>query len=237
MKAGVIAAGRGERLQQTNQLKPLVKLGDRTLIEHVLTSLEAAGATEVVIIINENSVSVRDHIAGTQWPFAIRWIVETTSSSMHSFLRVLETLAANGGEEAFLISTTDTVTNPHSYMDYVSAARRLEDADVILALTTPSNDEKPLFVRCATNDSRITAVGEAAAPSDFVTAGLYLARASILREAEAARRDGLDALRKFLGRLLERGYHLAGIPIAKSIDVDHPADIEIAEEFLRTLKT
>ena len=65
----------------------------------------------------------------------------------------------------------------------------------------------------------------AAAPSDYATAGMYAVRSSILREAEAARRDGVDALRTFLGRLLDRGYHLAGIPIARSIDVDRPADI------------
>jgi hypothetical protein len=56
-----------------------------------------------------------------------------------------------------------------------------------------------------------------------------------LREAEAARRDGLGALREFLGRLLERGYRLAGIPMARSIDVDNPADIAEAETFLRSV--
>jgi hypothetical protein len=59
-------------------------------------------------------------------------------------------------------------------------------------------------------------------------------RTSILREAEAARCDGVDSLRTFLGRLLDRGYDLAGVPIAKSIDVDRPADIETAEAFLRS---
>jgi hypothetical protein len=37
-----------------------------------------------------------------------------------------------------------------------------------------------------------------------------------------------------MGRLLDRGYHLAGIPIAESIDVDRPADIQTAEAFLRS---
>ena len=235
LKAGVLAAGRGERLRgPANHLKPLVKVGNQTLIEHVLTSMSEAGASEVVVIINEDSLAVREHVTARDWAFVLRWIVETTPTSMHSFLRLVETLAAGGDEGPFLLSTVDTVAGAQSYARFMAAARQLEQAAVTLALTSPGNDEKPLFVRLAPGDSRITSIGEAAAPSDYATAGVYAVRASILREAEAARRDGVDALRTFLGRLLDRGYHLAGIPIAESIDVDRPADIETAEAFLRS---
>jgi NDP-sugar pyrophosphorylase family protein len=235
LRAGVLAAGRGERLRrQSNDLKPLTKVGDQTLIEHVLHSMAEAGATEVVVIINEDSLAVRDHVAAVKWPFALRWIVETTPTSMHSFLRLVETLAANGDDGPFLLSTVDTVAGARTYSRFIAEARRLTHAAVTLALTSPGNDEKPLLVRMAPGNSRISAIGAAAGPSEYATAGVYAVRASILREAEAARRDGVDALRTFLGRLLDRGYDLAGVPIAKSIDVDRPADIETAEAFLRS---
>jgi NDP-sugar pyrophosphorylase family protein len=235
LRAGVLAAGRGERLRsQTNHLKPLVRVDGRTLIEHVLNSMADAGATEVVVIINEDSVAVRDHVAAAKWPFVVRWMVETTPSSMHSFLRLVETLAADGDDGPFLLSTVDTVASPQTYAKFMAEARRHKDAAVILALSSPGSDEKPLLVRCAPGNSRVLAIGAAAAPSAHATAGVYAIRGSILREAEAARREGMDALRTFLGRLLDRGYHLAGIPIAQSIDVDRPGDIRIAEEFLRS---
>lgn len=235
LRAGVLAAGRGERLRShTNQLKPLVKVDGQTLIERVLSSMAQAGATEVIVIINEDSLAVRNHVtAAARWPFALRWIVETTPTSMHSFLRLVETLAADGDEGPFLLSTVDTVAGALTYAQFITEARR-KQADVTLALASPGDDEKPLLVRTAPGDPRIVALGQAAAPSDYATAGVYAVRASILAEAEAARRDGIDALRTFLGRLLDRGYHLAGIPIARSIDVDRPGDIRIAEEFLRS---
>ena len=232
LRAGVFAAGRGKRLQTQSNLKPLVKVEGRTLIEHVLNSMLDAGASEVVVIINENSIAVRDHVTALKWPFAIRWIIETTPSSMHSFLRVLETLAADGDDGPFLLSTVDTIASSQTYARFIAQARR-ENAAASLALTSPGNDEKPLLVRCAPDDSRVIAIGEAAAPSDQATAGFYAVQALILREAEAARREGIDALRTFLGRLLDRGYHLAGIPIAQSVDVDCPGDIATAEIFLR----
>src|SRR4051812_38449379 len=97
LKGGVLAAGRGDRIRnEHNRFKPLVKIGRYTLIEHVLNSLANASVSEVVIIINEDSVPVRDHVANLTWPFDLRWIIETTPSSMHSFLRLIEKLAANG---------------------------------------------------------------------------------------------------------------------------------------------
>jgi NDP-sugar pyrophosphorylase family protein len=234
VRAGVLAAGHGERLRsQANPLKPLVKVGGQTLIEHVLSSISDAGASEVVVIINKDALAVRDFVTRIRWPFPLRWIVETTPSSMHSFLRLVETLAADGDDGPFLLSTVDTVANSQTYAQFMGEVRQLEQAAVALALTSPGNDKKPLLVRCAPGDTRVVAIGEAAAPSEYATAGIYAVRASILREAEAARRDGVDALRIFLGRLLERGYHLAGIPIAWSIDVDNPDDIATAENFLR----
>jgi NDP-sugar pyrophosphorylase family protein len=195
-----------------------------------------AGASEVVVIINEDSLAVRQHVAASKWPFVIRWIVETTPSSMHSFLRVVETLAADGDEGPFLLSTVDTVAGSQTYSRFITEARRLEETAVTLALTSLGNDEKPLLVRCAPGDSRVTAIGDAAVPSDQASAGFYAVRASILREAEAARRDQVGKLRIFLERLLDRGYHLAGIPVAQSIDVDRPGDIAAAENFLRGVK-
>jgi NDP-sugar pyrophosphorylase family protein len=236
LRAGVLAAGRGERLRtQSNPLKPLVKVGDQTLIEHVLHSMSDAGATEVVVIINEDSLAVRDHVATLKWPFTLSWIVETTPTSMHSFLRLVETLAADGDEGPFLLSTVDTVAGAQTFARFIAEARQLGQAALTLALTSPGDDEKPLYVRTAPGDSRIVAIGEAAAPSEYATAGVYAVRASILREAEAARREGTDALRTFLGRLLDRGYQLAGIPIPESIDVDRPGDIGTAEAFLRSV--
>jgi NDP-sugar pyrophosphorylase family protein len=234
LHAGILAAGRGERLRAGSaNLKPLVKVGGETLIERVLNSMAEVHATEVTVIINEDSTAVREHVTKREWPFGLRWMVETTPTSMHSFLRLMETLAADGNAGPFLLSTVDTVAAAQTFARFIAEARRLEQAAVTLALTSPGDDEKPLLVRTAPGDSRVVAIGEAAAPSAYATAGVYAVRPTILAEAEAARRDGLDALRSFLARLLDRGYPLAGIPIAQSIDVDRPADIETAEVFLR----
>ena len=123
LRAGVLAAGRGERLRSSpTDLKPLARVGGTTLIERVLNSLAEAGANEIVVIINEDSKAVCDHVLTRSWPFALRWIVETTPTSMHSFLRLVETLA-DGNDGPFLLSTVDTVAGPNAYADFIDRAR------------------------------------------------------------------------------------------------------------------
>jgi hypothetical protein len=222
----------------------------------------------VVIIVNEASLAVRDHVASRRWPFAVRWVVETTPSSMHSFLRVLEELAGGGDEGPFLMSTVDTIAAPGAFASFAASSQQL-DADVALAVAQPGDDLKPLLARMTPGTSRIEALGDAvrrrfseggsvprsprsadragvslAVPlfgdmgpqpggDVWATAGYYSVRPSVLREATAARRDQLSALRAFFGRLLDRGYRLSGVPVACAIDVDRPRDVRAAEAFLK----
>ncbi len=235
MKAGVLAAGNGARIRRhSNTLKPLVPVAGQTLIEHVLNSLGAAGADEIIVIINQDALAVREHVMTRDWPFTLRWIVETTPTSMHSFLRLVKELATDG-EDSFLLSTVDTIAAPETYRRFYAEAREHYEAAVTLALTATFDDEKPLFARCAVDSSQITALGDAADGSHLATAGIYLVRPIILREAEAAQRDGLDALRSFLGRLLERGYPIFGIEIGQAVDVDVSADVAKAEALLESI--
>jgi NDP-sugar pyrophosphorylase family protein len=266
-RAGIIAAGLGERLQgfapsavdgpapggvERPVRKPLVPVAGRALIEHVLASMAEAQPEEAVIIVNEASLAVKEHVSARQWPFPIRWIVETTPSSMHSFLRVLETLAQSGGGGPFLMSTVDTIAPKGAFAAFAAAAARSR-ADVTLAIAPPPDDEKPLLVELASNRAsngvghvsdpyrkiegsdpiRVAAIGEAAAGSSWATSGYYAVRASVLREADAARRDKLTALRAFLARLIARGYAVDAVPVAPGVDVDRPADVAAAEHFLR----
>jgi NDP-sugar pyrophosphorylase family protein len=238
-RAGIIAAGKGERLRRgVAGLKPLVSVDGRPLVERVLASIAETAPAEVAIIINEASTAVRDRVDEGAWPFDLRWIVESTPSSMHSFLRIVETLSRDGHEGPFLVSTVDTVATPGAYRAFASTAGSI-DADVVLAVNRPGDDEKPLLVQVA-RDGLVRALGadvsDSSAPDVYATAGFYMVRPTVLAEADAARSDGLTALRLFLGRLPARGLRIAAVPVAQSVDVDYPADVASAEAFLRSAR-
>src|SRR5580765_2612984 len=144
MIAGIIAAGWGERLGQKIP-KALTPVGSKKLIDFALDGLTAAGATGVTCIVNESAKDVPTYVAATGRPLKMDWIIQTTPSSMHSFLIVLERLAQQG-PGPFLITTVDSVSSPQAYSQFAQEAAFFPQADVLLGLTNVIDDEKPLRV-------------------------------------------------------------------------------------------
>ncbi|HVN86520.1 MAG TPA: NDP-sugar synthase [Candidatus Binatia bacterium] len=229
MKAAVIAAGHGERLQRAGVLgpKPLVRVAGVPLIEHTLNAIRAARLREVVCIINEESGAVADHCADVR-DLRLTFVRRTTPSSMES----LFTLAQHLRDDAFLLLTVDAIVAPAVVRDFVRAAEEdCSGADGVLALSTFIDDEKPLRVICDAG-GRVTALGSTVTDSPLVTAGFYVFRPTIFAEVAAARAQQFTALRQFLAHLVARGYDLRGAQVAKSVDVDRPEDIAVAEAFI-----
>jgi NDP-sugar pyrophosphorylase family protein len=234
MRAGIFAAGFGSRLRlaasDPDTPKGLVRVAGRPLVDWVLSDLATAGVTEAVVIINEESTSIRDHVDRDS-PVPVRWLVETTASSMHSFLRVLEELARDGRDGPFLMTTVDTIAPAGTFRRFLDAASTMP-SDLVLALTTLIDDEHPLRIGIesgAGGPAPVTSVGT----GPFATAGYYLVGRSVLQEAAAGRAAGFAALRVFLKHLFDRGYRISAVPMPDSVDVDRPADVASAERVLR----
>jgi NDP-sugar pyrophosphorylase family protein len=68
-----------------------------------------------------------------------------------------------------------------------------------------------------------------------VTAGFYYFAPDIFAEIDSARKRKLNALRQFLGHLMDAGYLMYGVPVPKTIDVDYPEDIVKAEAYLKEI--
>ncbi len=230
MKAGLIAAGQGERLRAGGLLlpKPLVPVAGRALIDYGLSAAAAAGVDQIACIVNEQSQGIEEHCR-QQWPqLRFEFIRRTTPSSMES-LFALAPLLRSG---PFVLLTADAVFAPAALSQFLASARAHRDAQGVLALSAFIDDEKPLWARIAEN-GRITALGPEAESSGLVTAGFYMFDPVIFAEIAAARAQGYTALRQFLGHLLARGYRLYGERMAKTVDVDRPRDLAVAEAFVR----
>jgi len=245
--AGIIAAGWGERLGQKIP-KALTPVGNRKLIDFVLDGLQAAGVTHVTCIVNEAARAVPEYVAQSQRPLTMDWIVKTTPSSMHSFLIVLERLAAIGGVGPFLMTTVDGVATPDTYQRFADAFKVFPQGDVLLGLTDVIEDEKPLRVAMkgtegtglmpaqVTEDPsafEIVALTTTGFDSEFVTTGFYGVNPAVLQHKDTILNQGFTALRQCLGYLLKHGYRFYGVPLPPVIDVDRPEDVKLAERLIK----
>jgi NDP-sugar pyrophosphorylase family protein len=233
MKAGLIAAGLGERLVAAgiDTPKPLVRIAGKALVDYALDAVAAAGIEEAACIFNAEppADAVEAHCRARAGAPRLTIVRRTTPSSMESLFTLAPHLA--GGR--FLLLTVDAVFAPALLRDFLAAAARHAEADAVLAVTDFVDDEKPLHAALE-GAGRVTALGPGAAGSPWITAGLYVLEARVFAEIDAARRARFTALRQFLAHLVARGYRIAAAPIGKTLDVDRPQDIAAAEAFVRS---
>jgi NDP-sugar pyrophosphorylase family protein len=232
MKAGIIAAGLGERLIRGGIAtpKPLVPVGGEPMLGRVIRAAAGLGVSAVACIVNDLDPAVADYVRSTPWSIPIELLVRTTPNSMESFLALEPMLS----QEPFLLFTVDAIASQETLAGFVSRAVNRPQAAGVLAVTTFVDDEKPLWV-ALDQKARITALGSTACPTPFVTAGFYYFLPNVFEVRRLAHSRNLTALRQFLGLLLEQGYLLHGLPVSKTVDVDHPEDLEKAEAFLREI--
>ena len=111
MKAMILAAGRGVRMQSLtdNTPKPLLKVKNTTLIEHNLLQLKQAGITEVVINVCYLADQIIEKLGdGSQYGLEIHYSVEDalldTGGGIKKALPLL-------GDAAFLVLSSDIWTD------------------------------------------------------------------------------------------------------------------------------
>ena len=169
MKAGIIAAGRGERLRGAGIAlpKPLVAIGGRPLIARAIDTARAAGATSVACIVNAETDAVRRFLEDSDFGVPIEIVQRTTASSAESFLALRSLL----DEAPFLLLTVDAVVAPEAVRALTTRAAILPDAAGVLGVTTLVDDEKPLWAELD-RDDRIVTLGDATR-ARHVTAGVY----------------------------------------------------------------
>jgi len=234
LQGAIIAAGRGERLRTASGdlPKPLVDLGGEVMLARQARALIAAGAASVIAVINSETARIADEMK-LAMPAKLKLVVRDTPNSMETMLALGEYLAPGW----FLAATVDAVVAPAELARFVAESRRMitlrgdQNITGVLAVTRWRGDKKPLFAEL-TNDRLIARLG--GAETSIVTGGIYMMHSRIFALADSARSLGLEALRRFLGMMLERGHRLGAVEIGGAIDVDEASDLDAARGAIRS---
>ena len=234
LQGAIFAAGRGERLRNASGdlPKPLVDLGGEVMLARQARALIAAGAASVIAVINSETARIADEMK-LAMPAKLKLVVRDTPNSMETMLALGEYLAPGW----FLAATVDAVVAPAELARFVAVSRRMitlrgdQNITGVLAVTRWRGDKRPLFAEL-TNDRLIARLG--GAETSMVTGGIYMMHSRIFALADSARSLKLDALRRFLGMMLERGHRLGAVEIGGAIDVDEASDLDAARGAIRS---
>ena len=236
LQGAIIAAGRGERLRISTRddiPKPLVQLGGEAMLARQARAILDAGASSVVAVINSETARVAKEMA-LEIPPSIRLVVRDTANSMETMLALGDVLEPGW----FIASTVDAVIPQTELARFVNESRRkIEECREknlagVLAVTRWRGEATPLFANVTENG---LILGLGSRQTSLVTAGVYFLSTGIFDYAADARRAGLDALRRFLALLIERGMRLDAIELEGSIDVDEASDLDAARAAIRKM--
>jgi NDP-sugar pyrophosphorylase family protein len=236
LQGAIIAAGRGERLRSSTRddiPKPLVKLGGEAMLSRQARALIAAGASSVVAVINSETARLAREMA-LEIPPSVSIVVRDTANSMETMLALGEVLEPGW----FIAATVDAVIPQVELARFVNESRRkIENCGEkklagVLAVTRWRGEARPLFAEVNEN-GLVLRLGNR--QTRMVTAGIYFLSTRVFDYAADARRGGLDALRRFLALVIERGMKLDAIEIEGSIDVDVASDLDAARVAIRKM--
>lgn len=248
MKYAIIAAGNGSRLAKEgiNVPKPLIEINGESLIDRLIRIFRENDATEILIVCNEEMPEVSRHLTAVQrdglygQTVPVRFIVQSTPSSMHSF-HVLRGLLGN---EPFVLTTVDTVFREDEFGDYVRAFSKAValGKHALMGVTDYIDDEKPLYVGTTEIASahqplpNLSVTGFYDTPNppcQYISAGIYGLTAPCLDTLQRCIDRDESRMRNFQRALLTDGLCVSAYPFSKVIDIDHVDDIEKGEKLSR----
>ena len=241
MKFAIISAGEGSRLSQEGiQVpKPLVRLNGEAMIDRLIRIFTDCGAEEVVVIVNNLTSLVQEHLNRLDSKVPLKVVVKTTPSSMHSFYELSPYL----GEGKFCLTTVDTVFREDEFKEYIEEYKS-SDYDGMMAVTDFIDDEKPLYV---STNKKLDITGFHDSMEDFyhseaflnlhaecrfISGGIYCLDGKSIQTLHRCMEQGMSRMRNFQRQLVADGLRLKARPFSKILDVDHASDIVKAEEFL-----
>lgn len=153
--AVVLVAGISRRLMPLTESLPkcLLEVGDKTILDHQLTALKAAGITEVVFVLGYRREQIMDHVTAHHPEITARWVInhhffETNTS--YSLWLVRELFR----DRDFVYFNGDVLFEPR-------LLQRVLDAEAPNSLAVEAKPVGPEEVKVLTDDDgRIRRIGK-----------------------------------------------------------------------------
>ncbi len=233
MKCLIIAAGKGERLQQRGDSKPLVPILGVPLIERVIRAAMEAGADEFYVVIGYQGERVRLFLERLAERLAIRITPLVNDDwDKDNGLSVLK--ARDVLHEPFLLLMADHLFDPN----LVRLLTTLNPGDGEVALVVDRNTGNPLVdmedvTRVKMENGKIHDIGTGLAEFNGFDTGIFLCSPAIFKALEQSQEKDGDTSLSGAVRMLAAEGNANAIPTDDFwVDVDDPAAFHRAEQAL-----
>jgi dTDP-glucose pyrophosphorylase len=225
----IMAGGRGERLKPLTDStpKPLLKVGEKSIIKHNIDRLLSFGIDDFWISINYLGEQIKEKIGdGCAENVRINYIQEDIPlGTIGSVSKILDF-----EHEYVLITNSDILTNldyEQFFLDFVDS-----NADFSVA-TIPYNVNVPYAI-LETTDKKITNFKEKPTFTYFANAGIYLMKKEIIKKIPINQTYNATDL---LDYLIKNNYNVRSFPLRGYwLDIGKHDDYNKAQEDINYIK-
>lgn len=227
MKAVVLAAGKGVRMQGLAMGKPkaLVELKGKPLVEHVLLSLGNAGVSEAVVVIGFKGEAIRKRLGSRLGRMKLGYVRQRIPmGTAHAVLKARKRVKGR-----FLVGSADVIVKPGLWKR-LSAKKGF---DSVVALRRESHPER--FGVALVSGKKLVQIVEkpkARIESDLVNVGAYLFSEKIfpaLRKTKISSRGEFE-LTDTINMLAAKGRAGFVLYRGKCLDIGTEAELRKAEK-------
>lgn len=224
--AVLMAGGRGERLRpMTDTLpKPLLKIGNKCIIDHNVDRLAEFGIENIYITVNYKAELLKQHFAERKDPdIAFHCIEEPQPLGTIGSVRLIDDFK----EDTVLVMNSDLFTNIN-YEDFFTEFLN-EQADMAVA-TVPYSVNVPYAIM-QLSGNEVTGFEEKPNYTYYANAGIYLIKKELLKLIPA---DRFFHATDMIQLLIENRYKVVRFPIMGYwLDIGKPDDFKKAQELVK----
>ncbi len=183
MKAIILAAGKGSRLRPiTDEIpKPLIKIGDTTILERIINNLPEE-ITEVICIVKHKKEILAEFLKSNNFTIPITCVEQTEGSGTMAALLTARPLLSSG--ERFLILNGDDIHTPEELTNYLQHNRSFGIQNMIMPGYHAVEADNGIVtgLRAATEEEKIHGTP--------VATGVYVLDTGIFNFESVVLRDG-----------------------------------------------
>jgi len=189
MKAVILAAGEGTRLEPLTNVrpKPMVPIANKPILEHVVEAVVEAGIDEIVLVVGYKRQRIQNHFGdGNDWGVDITYVVQRSRlGSGHALLQAEPVV----GEDVVVLNGDQIVTSA-AIEDAIAERERTGEAVMAVSRTA----ETDLYGVVEVEDGRAVELVEkpvaTTVRSELVNAGVYAFGPEIFAALRTTESDG-----------------------------------------------
>ena len=217
----IMAGGRGSRLMPLTDStpKPMLLVGAKPILEHILTSAISQGFENFVISVNYLGKQIENYFGdGSAWGVSITYLREEEPLGTAGALSLLP----RGAPGPIVVSNGDLVTN----LDYRAMIQNHEQSGATISMAIRRFELRNPYGVVATNGEFVEGIVEKPAYISQVNTGIYVLTSEVLTNLQP---DTFLNMTDLVQRALDQNERVAAFAIHESwMDIGTPQDFQTA---------